>query len=328
MKNLNIFTQTGFQKVNYNYFDENDYSLSINKGIDEICFYAIAKEPFIWPSFGLVNFNNSGSHNDMDYSLLIKSAKSIVPFFRSCFQVGCNISYSNEERLFIIKNLGIKAEATMLEATNNINTHKGVIFLLSILCTSLGISTMKKYNCCCKKGFLQFSNMLLEVSYDFSKKCISNEIKNEHSVGLSQTYGEWVQSKYKINGIRGIVINNFRIIRYGLIIYLNLVHKFKSKDLILGQLRLYFLAYSNDTNIIKRAGIYNAYKIKLLAYKSLKSGGIFTMKGLIIINELEQLMEKNKWSAAASGDLIIIILFMVSSYESRFINNWERSFNG
>ncbi len=300
-----------------NKFVETKSDLSIGEMIEKICFDGIISEPCIWPHFGLVSIHDSGSHKDMDYPLLIKSAKSITPFFHSCFEIGRAYSPNNKDRIFVIRRLGMNAESEMLKATGNINTHKGIIFLLGILCVSLGEMFGMKRNYCSSKT--DFGNLMLTQAYHGFKEEILNEIKRPH-IGLSQTYGEWVQYKYGIAGIRGLVTTNFKIIREGFRLYVNLFNRVNNKHLVLGYLRVYFLANCEDTNIIKRAGIYNANKIKLLAKESLTAGGVFTKKGIIVINELEEWMLKNQWSAAAAGDLVIIILFMVGAYESGIIH--------
>lgn len=314
-------------QLSYDNFIKNSYDLSLKKFINKICFHSIVLEPCVWPNFGLVSHKDSGAHKDMDYNLLIESAKSITPYFYSCFKVGCSTSVSSIEKLFAIKKIGIDAEIDMLNATKNVNTHKGVIFLLSIVCTSLGISLTNfkvKYT---DINIIDLWDFILQEAYNLSKDYVSNEISKIHGYGLSQTYGQWAQSRYKLLGVRGIVTSNFQIVRCGLKIYLDLFNKIKNKELVLGQLRLYFLAYAEDTNIIKRAGIFNAYKLKDLAHKAYAAGGVFTKKGMLLVNMIEDLMNKNKWSAAASGDLIILILFMVSIYESRFINSRKKNFS-
>ena len=53
------------------------------------------------------------------------------------FQIG--YSYHNPEYIFdAIRNTGKTCEEKMFEATNNINTHKGMIFLMGITIAAMG----------------------------------------------------------------------------------------------------------------------------------------------------------------------------------------------
>ncbi|WP_238916988.1 triphosphoribosyl-dephospho-CoA synthase [Clostridium sp. YIM B02555] len=115
MENVNIFTQEKYEKVDYNFGDDIN-NLLLNKFITKLCFDAIVKEPCIWPSFGLVTFNSSGFHNDMDYYLLVKSGKSIVPYFYLCFEIGCNSSYS--KGIIIVNELEI-----LMKKINGVQLH-------------------------------------------------------------------------------------------------------------------------------------------------------------------------------------------------------------
>ena len=91
------------------------------------------------PKPGLVDMNNSGSHSDMDIYTFIDSSSVLVSYFRKFSLAG--IRYCNDEpyQLFEkIRYLGMLAEDEMLISTNNVNTHKGLIFSLGIICSALG----------------------------------------------------------------------------------------------------------------------------------------------------------------------------------------------
>nr|WP_051396591.1 triphosphoribosyl-dephospho-CoA synthase MdcB [Bradyrhizobium elkanii] len=86
-----------------------------------------------WPKPGLVSHIDRGSHEDMDAETLRVSAKTIGPYFAALAEAGAG--GWTMERLRII---GLEAEAAMFAATSGINTHRGAIFGLGLLCAAAG----------------------------------------------------------------------------------------------------------------------------------------------------------------------------------------------
>jgi triphosphoribosyl-dephospho-CoA synthase len=86
-----------------------------------------------WPKPGLVSHVDSGSHGDMFAGTFRRSAAAIKPYFQRLADAavhGCGMG-----RLRII---GLEAEGVMLAATSGVNTHRGAIFGLGLLCAAAG----------------------------------------------------------------------------------------------------------------------------------------------------------------------------------------------
>lgn len=96
---------------------------------------ALLYEAICAPKPGLVDREDSGAHADMDIFSFAASAVSLRDYFESCARVGMN-GGSLEELRF----LGRNAEAEMLRATGGVNTHKGAIFSLGILCCAAAMN--------------------------------------------------------------------------------------------------------------------------------------------------------------------------------------------
>lgn len=100
---------------------------------------ALAFEARLSPKPGLVDAEGSGAHADMDLPLLLKSAEAIQPYFEQFARRGAeDFALPPEGRLFAIRQDGLDAEAAMFAATGGVNTHKGAIFLVGVLCYSAG----------------------------------------------------------------------------------------------------------------------------------------------------------------------------------------------
>ena len=87
-----------------------------------------------WPKPGLVSHIDNGSHSDMDAHRLRRSAAALRPFF-------CDLAAAGSEGAAMdrLRHIGIEAERAMLTATFGVNTHRGVIFGLGLLCAAAGL---------------------------------------------------------------------------------------------------------------------------------------------------------------------------------------------
>ena len=83
---------------------------------------------------GLVDARNFGAHSDMDLALLEKSARSLAPFFHQAVQPGM---YS-PDCMPALQEAGLQAENEMFSATGGVNTHKGALYSLGLLCATIG----------------------------------------------------------------------------------------------------------------------------------------------------------------------------------------------
>ncbi len=107
--------------------------------IGSLAYEALVFEARLSPKPGLVDAENSGAHADMDLSLLLKSAEVIQPYLLRFARRGAeDYALTPEGRLSAIRQDGLEAETAMFSATSGVNTHKGAIFLLGVLCYAAG----------------------------------------------------------------------------------------------------------------------------------------------------------------------------------------------
>lgn len=104
-----------------------------------LAYEALVFEARLSPKPGLVDAESSGAHLDMDLPLLLKSAEAIQPYFMRFALRGVEDStLPPEGRLSAIRQDGLEAESAMFAVTSGVNTHKGAIFLLGVLCYAAG----------------------------------------------------------------------------------------------------------------------------------------------------------------------------------------------
>lgn len=101
--------------------------------IAEQAVLALLEELAAWPKPGLVSRLDSGSHTDMDAAMLQASAAALRPYFEE-------LAWAGQERATMtrLRAIGLRAEAAMLNATGGVNTHRGAVFGLGLLCAAAG----------------------------------------------------------------------------------------------------------------------------------------------------------------------------------------------
>lgn len=94
---------------------------------------ALYDELALAPKPGLVSFVDSGSHDDMDARTFLRSLFALRHYFPQAAALG-----AADAPFAQLEALGMAAEARMLVATRGINTHRGAIFMLGLLCAAAG----------------------------------------------------------------------------------------------------------------------------------------------------------------------------------------------
>ena len=94
---------------------------------------ALLAELETYPKPGLVSLVDSGSHDDMNAGTFRRSIAAIAPFYARLALAG-----AAGAPLADLRAIGLDAEAAMLAATGGVNTHRGAIFALGLLCAAAG----------------------------------------------------------------------------------------------------------------------------------------------------------------------------------------------
>lgn len=94
---------------------------------------ALHDELALSPKPGLVTLVDSGSHDDMDAHTFMRSLFALRDYFVRISTLG-----ATGAPFELLERCGIDAEARMLAATAGVNTHRGAIFMLGLLCAAAG----------------------------------------------------------------------------------------------------------------------------------------------------------------------------------------------
>jgi triphosphoribosyl-dephospho-CoA synthase len=97
---------------------------------------ALYDELALSPKPGLVTLVDRGSHTDMDARTFMRSLLALRGYFVRIAALG-----AEGAPFGALQQCGIEAEARMLAATGGVNTHRGAIFMLGLLCAAAGAAT-------------------------------------------------------------------------------------------------------------------------------------------------------------------------------------------
>ena len=109
---------------------------SISSNIAELAVSALLAEVWTTPKPGLVDRNNNGAHTDMDLTMFERSALALETSFLQCAEAGECLKHDLPILAAKLRTIGLQAESRMYEATGGVNTHKGAIFSMGILCAA------------------------------------------------------------------------------------------------------------------------------------------------------------------------------------------------
>jgi triphosphoribosyl-dephospho-CoA synthase len=107
--------------------------LAFARDMARLAVRSLHEELCLYPKPGLVSPVDNGSHDDMNAATFMRSLFSLRHYFKKICLAGWD-----DAPFAQLKLLGIAAEAAMLKATRGINTHRGAIFSLGMLCATAG----------------------------------------------------------------------------------------------------------------------------------------------------------------------------------------------
>lgn len=267
---------------------------------------AILYEVSATPKPGLVDRYNSGSHRDMDFFTFMASSSALYSGLYECVLEGIFFDDSDITKLMDrLRIPGIKCEKSMFKATNGVNTHKGIVFSLGVLCGAVG-NLYRKHG---KEEFFieEVCNEVKNITKDLTVKDFKG-IDNKSNL----THGERLFKEYGYKGIRGEVESGFETVQKQAV---PIIREWSKKrqlsinDLLL-QVLMSIMTESEDTNVVIRGGIESLIYAKSISKDFLKFGGMYqadARKKLDIMNT--RFVEKNI-SPGGSADLLAVSIFL------------------
>lgn len=251
---------------------------------------SLLDEVSVTPKPGLVDRANSGSHRDMTLSTFVSSTAALVPYFRDCVRIGWDTRQDSPETAFrLLRQAGKKAEEAMYLATSGVNTHKGAIFTMGILCGAAGRSW--------DSGF----DSLLTVAGSMTRDAMEADFRNMDS----STAGGRLFLLHGIRGIRGEAADGFPALREtGLPVFRRCLSEGLCWNDAGMVTLLHLIARVEDTNMIARGGMDLAAEARRWAAE-LRNTPTREM-----ISQLDARFIRNHLSPGGCADLLAAVCFL------------------
>ena len=197
------------------------------------------------PKPGLVDRRNNGSHKDMTIQHFITSANALKPYFAECVKIGQETAHLPPANTFpLLRKAGITAEKAMYRATGGVNTHKGAIYTMGILCGSIGRLWSAE------RPIADIPAILEECA-----KTVQSSVTADFAAAVGATAGEQLYLKLGMGGIRAEVAAGLpSVSKIGLPCYQNAIAAGMTPNDAGVVTLLHLIAQVDDTNLYHRGG--------------------------------------------------------------------------
>ncbi len=266
--------------------------------IGDLAVSALLTELRVWPKPGLVSRVDSGSHADMDADTFRASAGALRPFFATLAYAAADGAGMAE-----LRTIGRAAERAMLTATGGVNTHRGAIFGLGLLCAAAG-----------SPDFGGEGERLGEIA----RRRWGRDILDAPVTAWS--HGTLASRRYGVGGARGEAAAGFpHVYRVGLPALRLGLHLTNGDENAAGvQACFALIAEVADTNLLHRGGAEGLRFARRAAASFLAGGGVGGADWRARAIETHRKFVALRLSPGGSADLLAATLF-VHSLESRTV---------
>jgi triphosphoribosyl-dephospho-CoA synthase len=249
---------------------------------DELCLY---------PKPGLVSRIDTGSHSDMTAALFMKSLFSLRHYFSSMYMAG-----RRHAPFAQLQQLGLAAEVRMLRATAGVNTHRGAIFNLGVLCAAVG-----KWDAGGRCASLQ---RLMQESW-------AGDIKAADSRAEGDSNGARACRTYAVGGARGEAAAGFpHVFAVGLPALRGARRRGAGKAQATVQAMFAIMASLEDTNLLHRAGARGLRDARAAAAGFLADGGVLRSDWMTSAVGIHRRFVAERLSPGGTADLLAATLFI------------------
>ena len=263
------------------------------RNLTSLAVRAILSEISLTPKPGLVDKFNNGSHADMNYQTFINSTAAISPWFGELVREGFSFRDSDlTKALPLIRKIGLRMESVMYDASNHVNTQKGIIFLMGLSLFACGKlqSQSDRFN------LQEFQEIIRGVCKDLVHRELSA------SQVTAQSHGENIFRKYGFSGARGEAESGFAtVFKFGLP---QLAGFAELSDAMMIRCFLAIAANNDDTNIL-----YRSNPQILNDFKSLCKNALDNFNDSNYTAVIDFCRQKNI-SPGGSADLLAVTIFV------------------
>ncbi|WP_442781696.1 triphosphoribosyl-dephospho-CoA synthase MdcB [Collimonas fungivorans] len=255
---------------------------------------SLYRELQLYPKPGLVSLLDSGSHDDMDASTFMRSLFALRHYFIRITQAGMA-----GKEFAVLKQLGMDAEQAMLRATGGVNTHRGAIFCLGLLCAAAGY-------CHGRRMPLSAATIRATLLIQWGD-ALSRHMHDRAGV----SHGRQVAQKYAVSGASEEAALGFpSLFEIALPRFLQTLGAARGYDAAAVDTLFTLMATISDTNLYHRGGPAGAAKVKTSARQFLDAGGCATEDWRERAISCHKVFIRDKLSPGGAADLLAATYFL------------------
>jgi len=275
---------------------------------------ALLAELMLTPKPGLVDRRNSGAHRDMDMQTFLASARAIAPWWACFVKIGYACAHiPARDFLPLARPAGILCERTMLQATGGVNTHRGAIFSLGLLCCAAGRLLAAGIGLTRERICAEVANICVGL--------LARELSDTHAM---QTDGERSFRRHGLTGARGEAASGYLLVRtVALPVYDRLRLDGVGDNVALLQVLLHLLAVNGDTNLVSRGGLAGLNYVRTYARKLLREGGALAPDGFEKMEAFDDELIARHLSPGGSADLLAVTWFLARFPKDDVMDIWS-----
>lgn len=254
-------------------------------------------ELVLYPKPGLVSLCDNGAHADMNAETFMRSLFSLRRYFVEIAAAGMRCAPMSELRV-----LGLAAESRMLEATGQINTHRGAIFALGLLAAAAGLVS--------SLGYVRSDATLREMIAQRWRRDLLAVLAPSTS---APSHGQQVAARYRTSGARGEAIDGFPAV-FDVALPALRFATYAGAGPRRAQVHAFFalLARVDDTNVLYRGGPEAATRLKAGAADFLAAGSVFAADWERRAESLHRWSSGQRLSPGGCADLLAAAVFVDS----------------
>ena len=256
-------------------------------------------ELVLYPKPGLVSPVDNGSHTDMTAATFMRSLFALRHYFAQVCRAGFD-----DAPFSSLKRLGIAAEARMMQATGGVNTHRGAIFSLGLLCAAVGRSRAQ--------GMTPGADALRALMLIHW----GEELACHTGAGSPASHGVQVAAAHAASGAREeAALGLPSVFEVGLPAMRRTLAAGRGMHLARIDALFALMEHVSDTNVLYRGGAHGALTVKQQATGFLDLGGTAHPHWRAHAVECHRILVEQKLSPGGAADLLAAtcLVFSVST---------------
>lgn len=253
-------------------------------------------ELMLFPKPGLVSMVDSGSHDDMDAHLFMRSLFSLRGYFKAAAAAG-----AQQADFATLNALGRRAEIRMLDATGGINTHRGAIFCLGLLSAACGRATATAGAQRLTPARLR-STLMRQWGKQLALHC-NDRSPDAHGTRVALSYGQGGARSQAAQGMPAVFDLALPVLRAAL-------HAGRGWECARIDAFFHLMARLDDSNVLHRGGVAGARLVRECGERFIVAGGTASRHWRTQALAAHRLLVAHRLSPGGAADMLAAACFV------------------